>query len=123
MLVMLAWCSVSSVAMKLKNIQDPDDVMRFLYIINVPTFRSEGGFRQSEVVRNAELTLDLQGIGNVCDIGTLTLWCRQASIIFTQLVVSRSAFVSNENDIDYQLIIITIIHLHRKGVVKTLVLL
>ena len=31
---------------------------------------------------------------NACDIGNLTVWCRQASVLFGQIEVPRSTFVS-----------------------------
>ena len=55
--------------------------------------RNEGGFRQSVPITNIELSVELVEV-NVCDIGTITLWCRQAQVIFTQVVVPHAAFVS-----------------------------
>ena len=41
-----------------------------------------------------DLTVELPQGTTVCDIGTLTLWCRMARVIFSELPISRSLFVS-----------------------------
>ena len=30
---------------------------------------------------------------STCDIGTLTVWCRQATVLFSRIAIPRSAFV------------------------------
>lgn len=53
----------------------------------------EGGFRQSQVVSGESIVITLNGI-TICDIGTITLWCRTAEQIFSQISVLSSSYVS-----------------------------
>ena len=77
-----------------KNMKERTD---FFFLKQFPVFlllRSEGGFRQSDPLDNIELRVDLPPSMSVCDIGTLTVWCRQASVIFSTLPIPAAAFVS-----------------------------
>lgn len=47
----------------------------------------------SQVVQNENVTIELNGM-DVCSIGTITLWCMTASVIFSQVAVPPSSFVS-----------------------------
>ena len=58
--------------------------------------RSEGGFRESVPLNNVVLRVDLPAGMNVCDIGTLTVWCRQVGVIFSVLPIPDATFVSTE---------------------------
>ena len=44
---------------------------------------------------NEDFTVTLPTGTNVCDIGTLTIWCRRFQAIFTRIAIPRNIFVSN----------------------------
>ncbi len=62
-------------------------------LIVVVYTRSEGGFRPSVPLNNIELQVELPPGMSVCDIGTLTVWCREVGVIFSVLPIPDATFV------------------------------
>ena len=56
--------------------------------------RPDGRF-QGRRFTNEDFTVTLPTGTNVCDIGTLTIWCRRFQAIFTRIAIPRNIFVSN----------------------------
>ena len=56
--------------------------------------RSDGRF-QGRRFTNEDFTVTLPTGTYVCDIGTLTIWCRRFRAIFTRIEIPRNIFVSN----------------------------
>ena len=55
--------------------------------------RSDGSFQRRRY-SNEDFTVTLPVGTDVCDIGTLTIWCRPFRAIFTRIVIPRNIFVS-----------------------------
>ena len=68
-----------------------------LFLNNIITlfYSNEGGIIANREVPVQDVVVELPTGTDVCDIGILTLWCRTAEAIFTQLPISLSLFVSN----------------------------
>jgi len=57
------------------------------------TPRSDGSFQRRRYT-NVDFSVTLPAGTDVCDIGTLTVWCRPFEAIFTRIVIPRTIFVS-----------------------------
>jgi len=57
------------------------------------TPRSDGSFQRRRYT-NEDFSVTLPVGTDVCDIGTLTVWCRPFQAIFTRIVIPRTIFVS-----------------------------
>ena len=60
----------------------------------LPLRSEEGRFVVGRRHTNTELTVNLPAGTTVCDIGTLTIWCRLARSFFTTIIIPPSTVVS-----------------------------
>ena len=56
--------------------------------------RPDGRFQRRRFT-NEDFTVTLPIGTTVCDIGTLTVWCRRFQAIFTRIAIPRNIFVRN----------------------------
>ena len=56
--------------------------------------RSDGSFQRRRY-SNEDFTVTLPVGTDLCDIGTLTIWCRPFRAIFTRIEIPRNIFVSS----------------------------
>ena len=59
-----------------------------------PGDRYPGALRQGRRYNNEDITVTLPDGVDVCDVGTITIWCQPFTAIFSQLEVPRNVFVS-----------------------------
>ena len=59
----------------------------FLFVL-----RSDGRFKSNRL-ENVDITVTLPEGTDVCDIGTLTIWCESMRAIFTRIEIPRNIFV------------------------------
>ena len=65
-----------------------------MYIDLIYSYRSDGSFQRRRY-SNEEFTVTLPEGTDLCDIGTLTIWCRPFRAIFTRIEIPQNIFVSN----------------------------
>ena len=58
------------------------------------SLRSDGSFQRRRY-SNEDFTVTLPDGMDLCDIGTLTIWCRPFRAIFTRIEIPRNIFVSS----------------------------
>ena len=63
----------------------------FSYVCS--NIRSDGSFKRSRYT-DVDITVTMPEGTDVCDIGTLTVWCQPFEAIFTRIEIPRSIFVS-----------------------------
>ena len=66
------------------------------YFFFATVFRPDGTFLRSRY-RDVNITVTMPEGTDVCDIGTLTVWCEPFRAIFTRIEIPRSIFVSKAN--------------------------
>ena len=62
--------------------------------------RSDGSFQRRRY-SNEDFTVTLPVGTDLCDIGTLTIWCRPFRAIFTRIEIPRNIFVSTVEHLYY----------------------
>ena len=67
--------------------------MHEMYIDLIYLSRSDGSFQRRRY-SNEDFTVTLPEGTDLCDIGTLTIWCRPFQAIFTRIEIPRDIFVS-----------------------------
>ena len=67
-------------------------VLPIFVILNF-VLRSDGKFKDSRY-NDVDITVTMPEGTDVCDIGTLTVWCQPFRAIFTRIEIPRSIFVS-----------------------------